>query len=484
MSQKKEPAWYDKAAGRRQHKAENTAKIAARAEAKAAAKEKAASEGKKSSSPKNDLKSNLAKSKNRNTGRTAGNSYQKKDSRRTPLFNSDAVPKDAIQILNTFDSIVSETRNLSGKQQTLLAGQIKKLSHSLTDDRSSRRVGYMNDASSVSAYIYYFMWWNLVRLTRLFASLPADCFKLNDNDVCLDLGSGPLTIPVALWLARPELRAKKLKFYCVDLSQTALAAGEEIFYSVAAKTIAADQEPWTIIRVKGAVGAAIKEKATLITSGNVFNELAQTSEMQSDYLAKKYTGDIEKYFASQESVSAESKPATQTVIVIEPGDPHSARLVSLMRNAFIRRNFVPIAPCPHSLSCPMEGRTSSNPSGKWCNFAFDTENAPAALLKLSEKANLTKERAVLSFIVCRRSSDNQSPESDKKTMNIRVASDFIKLPEIKKSGYYCCSDMGLLLAVDTTNIRPVNGDLLKVQRPALNDRPVKDKKSGALIIEI
>lgn len=476
MSEKKETAWYEKAAGRRQHKAENTAKLAARQEEIKRKKEEKEAASKKTSASSLTAKKNrkaVLDRKTTSSKNTAIKPAQQK-SRCTPMFSSSAIPQDAQEILKTFDQIVAQTRNMSSKQQTLLPGQIKKLSHQLTDDRSSRRIGYMNDASLVSAYISYFMWWNLVRLTKLFANLPKEGICLNDGDVCLDLGSGPLTVPVALWLSRPELRNKKLTFYCMDLSQTALSAGEEIFLSIAARTIKDNQEPWKIIRVKGAIGTGIKEKAKLVTCANVFNELAQTNEMPPDYLSKKYTGDIESYLSKDEGAA---------VMLIEPGDPKSARLVSLMRDSFIRRGLMPVSPCPHFHMCPMEGRTTSNPNGKWCNFAFDTEDAPLQLLKLSEKSNLTKERAVLSYVLSKRQ-ENCDTKQDDSTMMLRVASDFIKLPELRKSGYYCCSEYGLVLAIDQSNVRPVNGDLIKVKKPANPDKLLRDKKSDALIIEI
>ena len=231
---------------------------------------------------------------------------------------------------------------------------------------------------------------------------------------------------------------------------------------------------------KGPLGTSIKQKPALITCANVFNELAQTNEMPPDYLAKTYVADIEKYF---EKDSAKA----QTVFIIEPGDPHSARLVSLMRDSLIRRNFMPLSPCPHIHVCPMAGRTASTPNGKWCNFAFDTLNAPEELLKLSRNANLSKERAALSFVLARREGESaqkiQLTDSEK-TLKLRVASDFIKLPEFHKSGYYCCSDLGLVLALDTTNIQPKNGDLLTVDRPANLKSLQTDKKSGALILQI
>lgn len=453
-----ETKWYEKASGRKNRKPKTLEKPAFK-------EQKNTEQKSEQKAQKSDLSKGTQKS-------------VKKPLCAQRMFDEKNIPEDARLVLKNFSAIVSSTLNMSGKQQTLLASKIKNLSHQLTDERTSRRLGYMNDSSYISAYINYFMWWNLVRLTRLFANLPKDSFNnLNDGDVCLDIGSGPLTVPVALWLSRPELRSKKLTFYVLDLSQNALAAGEELYLSIAAKTLKQNQEPWKIIRVKGALGTAIKEKASLITSANVFNEAAQNSEMPSDYLAKKYTADIESYF--DKDIKND-----QTVLIVEPGDPHSARLVSLMRDAFIRRNFMPVSPCPHIHFCPMEGRTTSNPSGKWCNFAFNTESAPEELFKFSKKANLPKERAVLSFVLSKRSKQAYKTQEDDKTLLLRVASDFIKLPELKKSGYYCCSELGLVMAIDLSNTRPQNGDLLKVKMPKNPEALERDKKSGALLINI
>ena len=407
--------------------------------------------------------------------------------KRHEMFNSNNVPKDARSILEKFDDIVAETRGLNAKQRVFLSSSIKKLSHSLTDDRHSRRVGYMNSAENVTAYISYFQWWNLVRLTRLFSNMPRDAFHLSEKSVAIDIGSGPLTVVTALWLSRPELRTKKITWYCLDLSQNALSQGEEIYLSVAARTISMMKEddgsaiePWKIIRVKGELGTDIKEKAELVTCANAFNEMIQGSEMPTDFLAKKYSGEIEKYMAED---------SEKTVLLVEPGDPHSARFVTLMRSALIKRGFSPLAPCPHSDECPMTGRTGGKTttkdgkSAKWCNFSFATEDAPARLLRLSEKAGLPKERAVLSFVLMRKEKDGSEKQNeDSGKLKIRIASNFIKLPEIHKSGYYACSRLGLLLAVDTTNVKPKNGELLEIPEP--DSFLPRDAKSGAKMLDI
>ena len=67
-------------------------------------------------------------------------------------------------------------------------------------------------------------------------------------------------------------------------------------------------------------------------------------------------------------------------------------------------------------------------------------------------------------------------------LKIRIASNFIKLPEIHKSGYYACSRLGLLLAVDTTNVKPKNGELLEIPEPDFF--LPRDAKSGAKMLDI
>ena len=125
------------------------------------------------------------------------------------LFNPKKVPQDAQKILEDFDKIVQGILPLNSKQTSKLPEDIRQLSHELTDERDTRRMGYMNEKTFLSAYTRYFAWWNLVRLTRLFSNIDITKINLSDGDFALDIGSGPLTVVIALWLSRPELRTKK-----------------------------------------------------------------------------------------------------------------------------------------------------------------------------------------------------------------------------------------------------------------------------------
>ncbi len=401
------------------------------------------------------------------------------------LFGVKNIPEDAKKILNDFDRIVQTSFAANSRQLLLLPKQIRELSHQMTDERSSRRLGYMNDKAYLASYIRYFMWWNLVRLIRLFSNL--DFSFLHDGSVCLDVGSGPLTVVTALWLSHPELRQKKLVWYTLDISQQAINLGEELYLSVAAKTLPSPEaSPWQIMRVRGELGTPVKQKVDFITAANVFNEILQSKTEPPDFLAKKYSQSLFKYLDEEASI-----------LLIEPGVPKSARFISLMRDAFLRKGFSIVAPCPHAEYCPMDGRRQGQKgaNGKWCNFAFDTDDAPKRLLSLSKSAGIPKERAVLSFVLAgqtplgkQKDSETESPAHDGGE-KFRIVSDVIWLPGYtpdgkRRAGHYACAARGFTLAVNGTGTCVDSGDLVELDKKTPASRQQYDAKTGAVIVEI
>ncbi len=341
-----------------------------------------------------------------------------------------ALQKDEQRVLDSFDTIIQGVQPLSSKQVRSLFQNIRDLSHELTDERSSRKSGYMNEAARLSAYTRYFMWWNLVRLTSVFASMPNESFAgIKDNSFCLDMGSGPLTVPIALYISRPDLRNKKLTWYCVDTSQNALALGENLLLSVMAQL---PGEEWTIIRIKGEMGVKIKNSADFITCANMFNELFWNTNKPLEEIAKKYGTALVNY-GGKESL----------YFIAEPGIPRSGRFISLLRDFMIRKKYAIISPCTHIQTCPMDGRKGQ----KWCHFVLDGSLAPKGLQKMSTQAGLTKDRASISFVYAS-AKETRAIQQD----SFRVVSDPIIIPfgekKIKKKGRYACAPWGLTLAME------------------------------------
>lgn len=438
-----------------------------------------------------------------------------------PLFDKSTLPADSAKIIENFDEILQKVRPLNSRQLHQLPDNIKSLSHQLTDERASRRLGYMNDTVQLISYVRYYTWWNLVRLTRLLSNLPEESFpsenrgkkisaKTDDKTeagksaqiICLDLGSGPLTVVTALWLARPELRELPLAWYCLDVSAGSMVLGEDIFLSVVART---GGEPWKITKVKGSFGTNIRQKADFVTCANMLNELDQVSDMPPEFQSKKYFSQFCAYSAQNAKF-----------LLVEPGVPKSSRTLSLLRERFIKNGSEIAAPCPHSGGCPMSGfKAYTGSKHKWCNFAFSTEDAPAGLQKLSERAKLPKERATLSFLsVIPKKADKSGKNNHKTDFSCRIASDEFRLPH-GKSGFYACSELGLTLLQTATQGKYHSGDLVTVLKSGENGEAKKisgnkgdyfagnyaqqnrakktpessggqkrDEKSGAVIIEI
>lgn len=419
------------------------------------------------------------------------------------MFEFTKLTKESRNILENFDNIVQGIRPLNSRQFVQLPKDIRALSHQLTDERGTRRVGYMNANEELSAYVRYFTWWNLVRFTRVFSNLPKNAFNLNDGDFCLDLGSGPLTVVTALWLSRPELREKKLTWYCLDLSSATMSLGEDIYLSVAAKTPPKNKDVpphWNIIRVKGGNGTSLKNKVSFISCANMYNELSQNLTQNPEDVANLQIKQLLDYASENPSI-----------FIAEPGMPVSAHFISLMRNQFIRKNFEIVSPCPHHSKCAMSGlHARYGGSAKWCNFDFTTENAPQRLLKLSRDSGLPKERAVISFMFAKKKEsvakkiasklsaenrtdstlsantnplDQSSPATKDNELDLRIASDAFRIPE-KGFGYYACTSEGLALVINRSGKRLESGDKIKMSMRKSTDILSRDKKSGAIEINL
>jgi hypothetical protein len=372
-----------------------------------------------------------------------------------------------------------------------LARDVAELSRLLTFARGERSAFYLDKSATLTAYLRCFLPWNVYRLVRLLPSLP---LALADGDTVTDLGSGPLTLPIALWIARPELRPLKLIFRCVDRSRPALDAGRKLFAALARDSGGVPrvlpETAWTIKAITGDIlnhggcgrrqAAPLGGKSALVCAVNVYNEsFWDIPHKDSRALAR---------FAEREAARlAEMSDGGTSILVVEPGVPRSGEFITLLRDALAALGRPVNAPCPHSGPCPFPGgRGRAGDKRKWCHFVFDTETAPQKLRSLSAAAGLPKEKAVLSFLF----SDGAGEEAeapDPSRIAVRALSG--KFPIAGRNapgasfGRYGCSQAGAVLLAGTgeeMDALPA-GTLL---RRALPVRENCDAKSGALILEL
>jgi hypothetical protein len=395
-------------------------------------------------------------------------------------------------------ALIEKTFPLPRRFRAGLSGDVAELSRLLTSARPEREAGYLGRPRFLSAYLRYFLLWNVFRLQRVL-SLDAVPLVLSDGDAVTDLGSGPLTLPIALWLARPELRKLRLEFRCIDRTGAALEAGKKLFLALAEKSkmpraggtagsgSAAGSGPatesgptpgWIIKTIRGPLDTPVYGGgAKLVCAINVFNEV---------YRQGPPGEGAEKAAALLGSLCAPEG----AVFAVEPGNPRGGAFIAGLRSALPERT--PLAPCPHHGRCPLSGgpdpagpyrgpRRSPGGKAKWCHFAFDTGDAPAALCRLSEEAGIPKDRAAVSFLLAGPAGKTAGAPAE--ITRIRVISDPFPLPRTAPGlwGRYGCSERGLVLV--TGNPREMeqaeSGALLELPFPKDKQR---DPKTGALVI--
>ena len=356
------------------------------------------------------------------------------------------ITEDNAAELERFGDILKKVWPLKTKHRDHLKYDIRDMSRHLTNERSERRVDYMGDAKFLSPYLTYFLPWNLYRMSRLFSGLELD---VPDGAEIADLGSGPITAVIALWMSRPHLRSRKLNFTCMDRAPKSLQAGLKLF-----KAMAGEDTPWRIKTVKAAFTDRINRKADLIIAANAFNELdwsGRTARPQAEKLTKHMIN------ATKES---------GRILLIETGVRLTGRIIAEMRAQFIEQDFKPLAPCPHSGECSMPALGHGAP---WCHFNFSVKKAPKWLQMLSGEANLEKDGVSMNFLYL-------SAKGSKEFGAIRTISEPFRLHG--GQGQYACSDRGLTL-VDYGGLRPLfPGQTIVPEWP---QKPKTDMKSQATI---
>ena len=375
-------------------------------------------------------------------------------------------------VLESLLRVIEKTFPVPGRFRSGLPRDVAELSRLLTSARPDREGGYLGRPNLLSAYLRYFLPWNVFRLYRLLSLVSGPFPGLTGGDAVTDLGSGPLTLPVALWLFRPELRKIDLEFRCVDHTGSVLEAGRKLFAALKAAESGSFRSAWKIRTIRDSINAPVRgEKAALVTAVNVFNEMYQRDDPAS---------------AAEKAAGILDRSAGGSILVMEPGIPKSGAFIAALRDALLERGKKIAAPCTHEGPCPLpgvyerpgeHGRKNVGPgrgNAKWCHFAFDTAEAPAELHGLSAAAGIPKERATLSFLLAGKAGSVDHPK-------IRVISDVFPVPG--GWGRYGCGEKGLILLrgskPEIERITP--GTAMEYEE---NGHAEFDAKTGALIVNV
>jgi len=398
--------------------------------------------------------------------------------------------EEARKTLARIPALVEKTFPIPARFRAALPSDVAELFSLLTYQRTERSTSYLGKPALLSAYLRYYMPWNIYRLCRLLAALP---IKLKSGDAVNDLGTGPLTLAASLWISRPELREIPLEIRCLDKTASVLEAGKKFFAALAPGC------PWTVKTIRGEIrgfgrqrGGALSveirgKPAALSAAVNIYNELFWD-------LSPTDKEGLERFALSQARLLSSLTDSFGFVLVVEPGIPRSGEFISRLRSSLMKEKRLPLSPCPHSGSCPLPGgRLVSGclqPKAKWCHFALTTEDAPEELHRLSAALKFPKEKAALSFILAGKSAEQNPAKSTGRAgcVKVRVISDSFPVSadssgvrgcENKTWGRYGCSECGLVLATGSRRIleSTPSGTLEEL---SLEDGRI-DAKSGAHI---
>ncbi len=381
--------------------------------------------------------------------------------------------QDIRYILEDFPKILQKAWPIQYKHKQQLPYAIDELSSRLTAERSLLQQPYWSAPRLASAYVWYFLPWNIIRLTRLLQGLdlpeptPMPTKKSGEAlpRIFADMGSGPLSLPIALWLAKPQWRHIPLTILCTDMSPQPLSIGQKIFENLVGK-----DSPWRIVSrrttVEGTPAEIHKTEGVpwLISAANVCNELKSRQGQSMD----------ERLEELIEKVSSCFRAPDTRLLMIEPGTRLGGKTIVSLREAAQNYNLTSLSPCPHSQECPLQD------SRTWCHFTFDVHGTPAWLMDLSIAAKLRKEALSLSFVLLQQENTaaEQNLSQGSSTMG-RIISAPFRVPSISGFSRYVCCEQGLALVGRAESLP--SGAFIHMQSPTENTRT--DAKSGAFIVE-
>lgn len=397
---------------------------------------------------------------------------------------------------------------LSSAHRKSLPSDIYELSQTLTSHRSELKRSYWEKPAFVSAYLYYFLPWNIIRLARLLKglSLPKPGAGGNSNPALLDAGSGPLTLPLALWLARPQWRHLPLTVIALDKRKQPLALGTEIFTELAA---ACGSQPWQTRIFSGGMEMLAQAwrktreshgpplQTWLISAANVINELKTSRahiNRESAAISNKHEflpdGEMDADTAYGRLLHAwlpfwrREKNTQPWLLFAEPGTRLGGTLIMELRRAALEIGFIPVAPCPTTHACPLltNGSKRSEYARTWCHFTFSASNAPDWLLNLSREAGLDRSSLTLAPLLLKPDSGGSQEalarKGKKGEIEARVLSRPFDIPGAPGMARYACAAPNLALLPNSR--QAVSGTLVLATGA---DPPFRDSKSGALILQ-
>lgn len=444
------------------------------------------------------------------------------------LPEPDAALRDGLDRLG---AALARVRPLAAAHARSLPQDVASLSRLLTVERAHLHQPYWASPALTSAYLYYFLPWNVLRQARLLSALPLpdprSWLEQGRRPLLLDMGSGPLSLPIALWLARPEWRALPLSVLALDASSQPLELGRDLLRALAEEL---GEPVWEVRTVRASLGQAARQLSRmagqrarggqgeeapalwLASAANVLNEMLSgggagrtgrredaawdedegmgMSDAQGAFRDTREDGLFAQRLESvldslEEVLEGGDAELPASLLVVEPGTRLGGTTVMRLRGAALERGLVPLAPCTHAADCPLErGRSGRG----WCHVTFDCAGVPDWLAQLSEAAGLAKDSLSLAPLLLSTAAETVQDGLDARMAEtaadgllsraaLRVLSAPFDVPGLPGRARYACGVGGLALLGDAESLP--SGGLVEADIP---EHPRFDRRSGALLL--
>lgn len=385
-----------------------------------------------------------------------------------PMFSPlSGFVRHALEIL---PKILAQVRPLKKSHRESLPNDIRGLSQILTSGRSGLDRPYWSSPSFTSAYLYYFLPWNIIRLARLFESLPLPPMVDKDLPLLADAGSGPLTLPIALWLSRKDWREKPVEVLALDTSRQPLELGLELFTALGdalklptwhARIVAGNLEsmPRHLARCREA-----GLNPLLVAAANTLNESASRGRLKSRNRQYEYQEGEEDFSDAEiapglcELLEAWSKIMNidgnmPHMLLVEPGTRLGGTTMMRLRQIALGNGLQAVSPCVHNEKCPLlaKGGGKGGYSSAWCHFVFDVSGAPEWLLNLSRAAGFDRQTLSLSPLLLKAGA-SPTAKMDKRHLQARVISNAFHVGGSSRKARYACCAAGQCLMPDAEKV--------------------------------
>ncbi len=298
------------------------------------------------------------------------------------------------------------------------------LSKLLTKDRGQvRHKNYLKDKRLQAAYCAHFLPWNVYRLVIAWKTSPLLSLQ-KDRLRILDLGAGPLTGLIALWVSG-AIENRKLEYHALDQEPYLIDYGARFMEGLGfSKAVSLKKLSQQLNFSQKQTFSGGQGRYDLLFMMNVLNEWTPSR------------GRREKNLENVLAMALSQLSSEGELSLVEPATRLSSWSLMVLRSIMLQKGIRILAPCTHQGECPL----LTTHLKSWCHFRFKIK-VHKSHLQAFNFLGKAKKNLSLSYLHARQEIKDQGEFNQKQ--RARIISD-IMATQRQKEIFYACSPDGKL----------------------------------------